>query len=445
MDAKVSPWLDETSERALALAGDIDVDVAIVGAGYTGLSAALELRKESRSVALLEAEFAGFGASGRNAGHLTPTIGKDLPTLTRLFGRERVRGLVHLADVAIGHVEALIREHGIDCQYEAVGNVVAAVHPRQHRNLDRAAAAAGEYGVPGEILEPAEMRARGLPASFTRGYFEPHGGILHPGRYVRGLRAAALRAGALLYEGTPVTRIEEGSPAIVHTPRGRARVRHVVLATNAFTPGLGFLRSSVLPLYVQLFRTAPLDEARMNAVDWRGRQGIYTAHEMLESYRLTRDNRIVGGAKYVRYGYGGEVFAAPDRNLATRLEEVFRARFPELGDLAVTDHWGGPIGFALDFLPVVGRAAKSPNLLYSVAYAGHGLAQASYAGRMIADLLLERDGPGHALWTRRSLPLPPEPLRWLVVRGLTAFFAGIDRRVDRRAARADSTCRPSGG
>lgn len=431
MMENVSPWLDDVAAKAPPLAADIEVDAAIVGAGYTGLSAALELRKEGLSVALLEAEFAGFGASGRNAGHLTPTIGKDLPTLTRLFGRERVRGLVQLAEVAIDHVESLIREHRIECAYETTGNVIAAVHPRQHRNLDRAAAAAREYGVPGAILEATEMRARGLPAAFTRGYFEPHGGILHPGRYVRGLRAAALASGALLYEGTRVVRIEEGRPATLHTARGRVRARHVVLAANAFTPGLGFLGSAVLPLYVQLFRTAPLDDSQRKAVDWHGREGIYTAHEMLESYRLTADDRIVGGAKYVRYGFGGRVFTSPDRNLAMQLEETFRARFPELRGLAVTDHWGGPIAFSLDFLPVVGRAARNPNLLYSVAYAGHGLAQASYAGRMIADLLLERDGPGHALWTRRPLPLPPEPLRWLVVRGLTTFFGAVDRRVDR--------------
>jgi glycine/D-amino acid oxidase-like deaminating enzyme len=432
MQRHVSPWLDEVAEHAPPLDGDIEVDVAIIGAGYTGLSAALELHSEGLRVALLEAEFAGFGASGRNAGHLTPTIGKDLPTLTRLFGRDRVRGLVHLADLAIGYVESLIAAHGIDCEYEPVGNVVAAVHPRQHRNLDRTAEAAREYGVPGEILEPAEMCARGLPASFTRGYFEPHGGILHPGRYVRGLRAAALRAGAALYEKTPVTRLEEGSPAVVHTARGRACARHVVLATNAFTPGLGFLRSTVLPMYVQLFRTAPLGDRERRALDWRGREGIYTAHEMLESYRLTRDGRIVGGAKYVRYGFGGQLFATPDPGIAARLEEVFRVRFPELRDLAITDHWGGPIALSLDFLPLVGRVAKNPNLLYSAGYAGHGLAQASYAGRMIADLLLERDGPGRALWTRPSLPLPPEPLRWLVVHALTALFGGIDRRVDRR-------------
>ncbi len=421
----------DVDEHAPALAGDIETDVVIIGGGFTGLSTALELRQEGLQVVLLEANIAGFGASGRNAGHLTPTIGKDLPTLTRLFGRRRVRGLVQLADTAIRYVEERIAALGIECEYEPVGNVVAAVHPRQHANLDRAAKAAAAFGIPGEILEPEAMRRRGLPRAFTRGYLEPHGGILHPGRYVRGLRRAALDAGAVLYEGTPVQRIDDTAPAVVHTPRGRVRARHVVIATNAYTPALGVLRSVVVPMTVQLFRTEPLTDAQREAVDWHGREGIYTAHEMLESYRLTQDGRIVGGAKRVRYGFNGRPIPDCDPGLAALLEAAFRARFPELPDVRIEQHWGGPIAFGLDFLPAVGRAGTHRNRLHSVGYAGHGIALASYAGRMVADLLLERDGPGAALWSRRQIALPPEPLRWLVVRALTGLFGAIDERVDR--------------
>jgi glycine/D-amino acid oxidase-like deaminating enzyme len=258
--------------------------------------------------------------------------------------------------------------------------------------------------------------------------------VLDPGRYARGLRAAALAAGVQLYERTPVERIEDGEPALVHTPGGRVRARRVVLATNAYTPALGFLTHRIVRVHVYLFATAPLQSAQRAAVDWRGREGIYTAHEMLESYRLTADHRIVGGAKTVRYGYGGSALADDAATYAV-IEAAFRDRFPELRDLPIERRWGGPIAFALDFLPVVGRTGTRGSILYSAAYAGHGLALASYAGSMIADLVLERDGPGRALWSRRVIPLPPEPLRWLIVKGLTSVFGAIDRRVD-RAARA---------
>ncbi|MFN8543627.1 MAG: FAD-binding oxidoreductase [Candidatus Binatia bacterium] len=425
-----SLWLAGLAEEAAPpLEGDTSADVAIVGGGYTGLSTALALRAEGLSVVVLEREVCGFGASGRNAGHLTPTIGKDLPTLAKLFGRDRARGCVDLVQRAIGHVEETIARHGIDCAYEAVGNVMAAVHPRQHHVLDRAAEAGSALGLDGELLEPEAMRERGLPAAFTRGYLLRRGGILDPGRYVRGLRRAALAAGAVLYEGTPVVGLDAGTPAVVRTTGGRVRARTVVLAANAYTPELGWLRHTIVRLHVYLFATAPLTALQLAGIAWRGREGVYTAHESLESYRLTADQRIVGGAKLARYGWGGRALADDPATFAA-LEAVFRDRFPTLRDVPVTHRWGGPIGFALDFLPVVGRTGPHGNVLYSVGYAGHGLALASYAGTMLADLACGRAGMGAAL-ARRWLPLPPEPLRWLVVHGITRTFDWIDARVDR--------------
>jgi glycine/D-amino acid oxidase-like deaminating enzyme len=433
--ARFSPWLEGSEEAAPPLAGECEAEVAVIGAGFAGLCSALALRREGIDVVVLEAQQAGFGASGRNAGHLTPTIGKDLPTLARIYGHERVAALVHLAETAIGHVETLISTLGIECDYEPVGNVVAAVHPAQHRSLDRAAEAAASHGVPGEILERDEMERRGLPRAFTRGYLEPHGGILHPGRYVRGLRRAALAAGVRLFEETPARRIDEGAGVVVHTPAGRVRARQLVIASNAYTPELGRLRSAGMRLHVQLFQTDPLSEAQREAVGWRGRQGIYTAHEILESYRWTPDGRILGGSKAVRAGFRGRMLPDVDPRVSELLQRTFAARFPELRGLRIARHWGGPIFMGLDFLPVVGRGGRRGNVIHAVAFAGHGVALASHAGELVADLLLEREGPGAALWSRRSLPTPPEPLRWLAFRALAGFFSAVDRRVDARVAR----------
>jgi glycine/D-amino acid oxidase-like deaminating enzyme len=414
---------------APSLVGDVDADVAILGGGFTGLSAALALRGAGHSVVVLEAEHVGFGASGRNAGHLTPVIGKDLPTLATLF-RRRGRALVELVELAVGHVERTIAEHAIACAYEPFGNVLSAVHPKQHATIEKAAKAAAALGLDGELLEPEAMRARDLPAAFTRGFLLRRGGILHPGRYVEGLRRLAEAAGARLYERSPVERIEEGLPAIVVTPSGRVRARAIVLGTNAYTPALGWLGGTIARFHVYLFATAPLGDADRAAIGWRGREGIYTAHEMLESYRLTDDQRIVGGAKTVRYGFDGRALA-DDPGTFAFIEAAFRARFPALGHVPVTHRWGGPIAFALDFLPAVGVTGTYRNVYYSVGYAGHGIAVASYAGTMIADLLLGRDGPGRALWAHRKVPMPPEPVRWLVANGIVAAFGAIDRRVDR--------------
>lgn len=424
-----SVWMEGVVPTTTPLTGDVDADVAIVGAGFTGLSAAIALRAAGHSVVVLEQSHVGFGASGRNAGHLTPVIGKDLPTLATLF-RKRAPGLIALVEEAVGHVEGTIADHGIDCGYEAVGNVLAAVHPKQHAMLDKAARAAETLGLASTLLEPADMRARDLPNAFTRGLLMQRGGILDPGRYVRGLRRVAEAAQALVFEKTPVVKIEEGSPATLLTPAGRVRARTVVLATNAYTPALGWLRGTIARFHVYLFATAPLTDAERTAIGWRGREGIYTAHEMLESYRLTADNRIVGGAKTVRYGFDGRALEDDPATFAF-IEAAFRDRFPELRDVRVTHRWGGPIAFALDFLPAVGVTGTFKNVYYSAGYAGHGIAMASYAGTMLADLLLGRDGPGRALWGRRSVPMPPEPFRWLVAHALVGAFGAVDRRVDR--------------
>jgi glycine/D-amino acid oxidase-like deaminating enzyme len=203
-----------------------------------------------------------------------------------------------------------------------------------------------------------------------------------------------------------------------------------VIATNGYTSQLGLPKPRIAKVMVQLFRTAPLTDAQLDALDWRARTGIYTAHEILESYRLTADKRIVGGSKAVRYGFGNRTLPDVDPRGAAALERAFRARFPELAEVPVTDHWGGVTGFSLDFLPQIGRTGRSGNILYAAGFCGHGIAQASYAGPMVRDLLLERDGPGRVLWERRSIPFPPEPLRWIVANGLIKLFQGMDRRID---------------
>lgn len=412
----VSPWLSEIEAPAPSLEGSVEADVGIIGAGLTGLSTALCLRERGHErVAIVEAEVAGFGASGRNAGHLTPTIGKDLPTLALVFGKERARELVAIAESAVAFTESLIERHRIDCHYEPVGNIFAAVHERQFGAIDRAARAAEELGARGIVLEPDDMRRRGLPSAFLRGFLETSGGILNPARYVRGLRRAALDKGVQLFERSPVTAVDGN---VVSTANGRLRARQLVVATNAYTPLLALPVPDVARIGVQLFQTDPVD------IEWRERQGIYTAHEILESYRLTHDNRIVGGSKFIRYGYGKRPVPDVDAGVAQRMDELFRLRFPEVRT-RIARHWGGTIAFALDFLPCVGRSARE--MFYAIGYAGHGVALASYAGELVADLMEGRDS---VLSTMRRVPLPPEPLRWLVARALIGVFEGIDRRVD---------------
>ncbi len=429
---EISPWIREPDDLQPPLEGDVEADVVVVGGGYTGLSTALNLRAQGVEVALLEQDFAGSGASGRNAGHLTPTIGKDIPTLLRRFGRERAGALVRFADTAVEHVEEVIRKHEIECEYDPSGNLLAGVHPKQESGLRKAAEAAASLGAGVRFLSPAEVRERRLPAAVQCGVLEERGGTLHPGRYVLGLRAAALAAGVRLFERSALTSLVAGPRVIARTGYGSVKADTAVLATNAYTRATGWKPRLVAPLRVSLFETEPLSAEQRAEVGWDGCEGIYTAHQVLESYRLTARGTIVGGSKCVRYRYGSQLPAAYDPDAFRAIESAFRARFPSLRALPVDSFWGGWIGLTLDFLPALGCEGRHRNVWYGVGFAGHGVAQATLMGALLSERVLGREHEAEKALQRRVLSWPPEPLRWLGARLLNGTLAALDRRTDRQ-------------
>jgi glycine/D-amino acid oxidase-like deaminating enzyme len=431
----ISGYLESPPDREPPLLGDARADVAIVGGGLTGLSTALALRRAGVDAVVLEREFCGFGASGRNAGHLTPTIGKDLPTLLMLYGEERTGALVRFADHCVERTEQLLAEHGIDCDYAPTGNVMAVVHPKQEKRLRRAAEVADKLGANVRFLEPAAMRELGIPPAFLCGALEGAGGTLDPGKLVLGLRRAALRAGVRIHEGTRVAELQLGAKPRVRTSQGTLRAERVVMASNAWTREIGPPGRKLLPLYVTLFESAPLGDAQLAALGgWRRREGIYTAHEMLESYRLTARRTIVGGSKAPRYAFGakpGEHGGANPRTQAA-VTRAFRDRFPELAELPIARFWGGWIAMTLNFLPSIGAVGRDGRLFHALGYNGHGVAQASAVGDVLADLIRGRENEWARLFRKPAPTLPPEPFLWLTARGLLALFGGIDRITDRQ-------------
>lgn len=432
---EISAWMREPSHTLPPLHGDQHADVVVIGAGYTGVSTALSLREQGVDVLLLETDFAGAGASGRNAGHLTPTIGKDLPTLLRLFGQDRAQALVRFADEAVEYTEQVIERRGIECDYEPNGNILAGVHPKHEKRLREAADAASRLGSQVQFLSRDAMRERGVPQAFHCGVLEERGGLLDPGRYVMGLRQAAIDAGVRLHEHSPVASIDQGDPVRVRCEGGSVSAESVVVATNAYSGLMAFMPRRMVPLRVSLFETKPLSPAQLAAVGWRGREGIYTSHEVLESYRLTARNTIIGGSKIVRYAYGSKLANGYDPAAFRVVEGAFRERFPELEELPVERFWGGWIGLTLDFLPMLGVTGKRDNIHYGFGYAGHGVAQATLMGAMLAQRVLGRAHECEAALTRSLWSWPPEPLRYAAYQLITKTLYAIDARTDRQAQR----------
>jgi glycine/D-amino acid oxidase-like deaminating enzyme len=424
-----SGWIDAPDDLMPALDRDLDCDVAIVGGGYTGMAAALRLAERGADVVLLESAFCGWGASSRNAGHLTPTIAGD-PQLLATVYRRRAAGLVHFADSAVHFTEGLIDRLGIECEYEPNGNVSAALSAGQLRRAERIARFLHEAG--GEI-EFVEGRDTGLPQSFLGGILERAGGILNPGKFARGLREALRNSNVRVFERTAVQAVEPHAARVaVRTTSGQARAERVVLATNAYTRDLPFTpRRIVAPLWVTLAETEPIEPERLAATGWVSRAGVYTQHVILESYRPTARGTVVFGSRLPQPPRGPLGAREPEPRVVADIVRGFHERFPSLRDVAPQRAWGGWIAMTPSWLPVAGEGTAG--VFYAVGYNGHGLAQAPYLGTLVADRLAgdEPHDDLRVVWRERPR-FSPAPL--FSGPALRAGWA-IDRISDRLSRR----------
>jgi glycine/D-amino acid oxidase-like deaminating enzyme len=429
----ISPYVSPPADPAPSLATSIAADIAIIGGGYTGLTTALALRERGFDPIILERDFCGYGASGRNAGHLTPTICKDLPTALLLFGKQQAGRFAKFADFCVANAEQLIKTYDIACDYNQSGNIMTVVHPSQERRLRQATETARALGAHMHFVEPGEMRERGLPRAFLSGAMEELGGTLHPGKLVGGLRRAALDRGIRLYENTGVRRIEDGKPIRLITDGGTVSAERLVIASNAYTPEIAAIGNRISPLYISMFETETLSDAQIAEIGpWPGREGIYTAHESMESFRLTAQRTIIGGSKDVQYFYDAAPHNHGGEADARKMSVIgaFRDRFPTLSDVGIAHAWAGWCGFTLNFMPMVGRLPDNPAYIYAAGFNGHGIAQATAMGGMMADMIEDKPNPWLEVIRRRAPLIPTKTLRYVCVKSLLALFNGIDRRLD---------------
>lgn len=429
-------WVQRPDDLQPELEGEISADVVVVGAGFAGLSTALELAASGANVVVLEREFAGFGASGRNAGYLAGGQGLEFDFFLKRLGREQASQIVGFYQAGVAYVEEKLAERGIDCDYNPSGLIRAGVHPSQEKRLRDSMRTGVELGAPAQFLEPADMRARGIPPAFLFGYLTPNGGTLDPGKYVMGLRRAALKAGVRLYENTALKSYAEGSTITCETPRGRARASFMVLATNAYTPQLGLLADKVAPLRVSAIETEPLSAAQLASLGWPRREGIVTQHWTMESHRLTARDTLVLTTKRLGYAYGAGTPNVPDEAAYHELVVALHDRFPTLRDIAVQKCWSGYISFASDALPVVGEAGTRQNILYAAGCSGHGVGTQSLMGRLLAEWIGGVEHPFLVALRHATPSLPPEPLQWCAVRSLLVLGNALDESANRKARKA---------
>jgi glycine/D-amino acid oxidase-like deaminating enzyme len=435
-----SLWLDGLAEplaQRPALAGDRDCDVAIVGAGFTGLWAAYFLAslQPDLRVAVVEREIAGFGPSGRNGGWASAGIAGSAERYARLRGDDAVRrGERAMADAVAG-IGRVIADESIDCGWLHGGSLLVATSAPQVARLHEAVARRRAFGMGEEdvrLLEPSEIYQRVRVRGARAASYTPHCGRVDPARLARGLALACERRGVVIYERTAATSI---APGRVQCASGTLRAGSVLRATEAFTVQQAGQRRLFMPLYSLMIATEPLPAPVWEELGWGGRETISDLRHLFFYAQRTPDDRIAIGGRGAPYRLGSPIDESYERNdgVRARLERTIAERFPAAAGAAVTHHWGGPLGVPRDWCCSV-HYDEETGFGSAGGYTGHGVVTSNVLGRTLADLVLRRDTDLVSLpWVGHASPRwEPEPLRFLASRAIVSTLGSADRVEDRR-------------
>jgi len=430
-------WKDSCGEdltpRA-ALAGDETVDVAILGGGFSGLWTAYFLLKANPglSVAVIERHFCGYGASGRNGGWCSPRYPVLVDDLERRFGADAARATIMAQYAIVKDIGRICEEEAIDAHFRHGGLLSVARSARQWTALQATYAGYDRLGLAHDsaLIDAAAATAKVRISKVLGGMTTAGGASIHPLRLARGLARAVEARGGRIYEGTKVTQVRPGQPAMLETSGGTVTARRaVVMAGEAYLSTVPGWHRQILPMSSMIVATAPLDDATWDAIGWDGHESLSSGAYTKDYLTRTKDGRILFGSRGAPYLFGSKMpeSALADPALYGPIIATLRDWFPVLNDVPVTHAWGGYLGVPRDGLPSV-FFDKARGLANIYGYTGRGVATSALAGRalaglvgdvpaMVPDLPMIR-APGQ-LWEI-------EPARWVGVRYIQNAFARID-------------------
>ncbi|KPB70157.1 NAD(P)/FAD-dependent oxidoreductase [Pseudomonas cannabina] len=375
-----------------ALQGELNVDVCIVGGGFSGLNTAIELAERGFSVALLEARKIGWGASGRNGGQLIRGVGHDVEQFANVIGTDGVRQLKLLGIEAVEIVRQRIERHGIDCDLKW-GYCDLANKPRDLTSLAEDADELRSLGYRHalKLVPPDQMRSVVGSERYVGGLIDMGSGHLHPLNLALGEAAVAQSLGVQLFEHSAVTRIDYGPQVNVHTAQGSVSAKTLVLGCNAYLNDLNpEISGKVLPAGSYIIATEPLSEAQASELLPQD-MAVCDQRVTVDYYRLSADRRLLfGGACH----YSGR----DPKDIAAYMRPKMLEVFPQLAGVKIDYQWGGMIGIGANRLPQIGRLKQHSNVFYAQAYSGHGLNATHLAGRLLAEAIAGQHSDGFELF-----------------------------------------------
>jgi glycine/D-amino acid oxidase-like deaminating enzyme len=414
-----------------SLEGEMRTDIAIIGAGFTGLWTALFLKQLDASVdvTIVEKKFAGYGGSGRNGGILGETVDHSHQLAIQHFGRDEAKLLAEIGRENIIEMQQFFAKHQLDCDYEPTGRLFVALSEAQLEDCRRAIESAKGLGVTSyQWLNAEEIQAQVRSPLYHGGILSTEGGILNPIKLIDGLKRIALKQGVQVFEHSSVRNLKQGQ---IQTEKGILNSRKIILATDVYSHFLfPKLLNRFLPLYDYILVSDPLTSAQLESIGWKNRQGVTDARTFFNYYRLTRDNRILWGTSEAKYYSPNSVNASHDHSEAhyKALQESFVKHFPQLEELRFEFAWGGAIASTTRLTPFFG-SFHNGQTLYALGYTGHGIGSTRIAAKILAHQALERSNPllDLSMVRNKPFPYPPEPVRRVAVEQVTKALLRTDQ------------------
>ncbi len=431
-------WLEDVGEPLTprpALKSSTEVDVAILGGGYSGLWTAYYLLRQEPAlrIAVVDKEIAGFGASGRNGGWCSPNFPVTAGTLEKRFGTEAARNLLLTMRASVDEVGRVCAEEKIDARFHKGGVLTLARGAHQLPAIRSSYAAYERLGLSDryQVLGATEASERIRVTDVHGGLYTPDGASLHPARLVRGLARAVEARGGVIYEQTPVTGFKAGS---LITRGGELRAkRAIVLAGEAYLTRLPSLHRVLLPVYSLISLTEPLTAGQWSQIGWQKGESVSSTRHTVVYLTKTPDGRILFGSRGAPYVFGSKITDQQDTHDATvkMIQRSLVEWFPPLAGIGFTHAWGGPVGMPRDWMPAV-RFDASSRIGSIMGYTGQGVSTSNLCGRLLAGLITNRQTGLERLplAQRRSANWEIEPLRWMVVRYMQGAFQRIDEAAE---------------
>jgi glycine/D-amino acid oxidase-like deaminating enzyme len=433
-----SYWLEDAGEPLTprpGLARSADVDVAILGAGFSGLWTAYYLlhHEPALRVAVVDKQIAGFGASGRNGGWCSPNFPLSAGALEKRFGAEAARNLLLAMRDSVDEVGRVCGEEQIDARFHKGGVLTLARGQHQLPGIRSTFAAHERLGLADryQLLSGEETAERIRVTNVHGGLYTRDGASLHPARLVRGLARAVEARGGVIYEQTPVTEFKPGS---LITPGGELRAqRAIVLAGEAYVTRFPCLHRALLPVYSLIALTEPLTAEQWSQIGWQGGESVSSTRHTVVYLTKTSDGRVLFGSRGAPYAFGSKISDQQDTHDATvkMIQRSLVEWFPALAGIGFTHAWGGPVAMPRDWMPAV-RFDPNTRIGSIMGYTGQGVSTSNLAGRLLAGLISGRQTGLERLplAQRRSPNWEMEPLRWLVVRYMQGAFLRIDEAAE---------------